>query len=252
MVIRLINKYNDNRHVMIPTYEKVKMCSGIKISKMKDKAVKAFKKVKKGVNKYGPKLAKASYKLKRKALDLLTNDAVQDVVSKVPYVGDTINTITKVTKKVVDKAEDYMKDKSKLSPETLINDVKEVKNDLMKDKQINDAIQQMKEKIMKSNLKEQEKQELLENEKDLNTDDKTIEGGRLALGMLIKRNDRHKDVVTIPARLRRELNIKQKTLSNKGGKLFKSKGCSAPAKKTIKSGQIKGSKEELLKYLTTK
>lgn len=240
-MLLMTKDYFNSAHLMHEKPINTRICSGIKVNKIKDKAKSAMKKI----SRFAKKATEFSAKNKEKVLNLLTNPAVQDVVKNIPYVGPTINTITSTTKKVVDKAHDYMTDKSKIKPENIIDDVKEVKDDLLKDKNIQDAITKLKEKIKSSNLKDKEKDELISNADDLNISKENEKlGGRLALGMLIPKDKRDKEKLTIPAKYRKMFGISQKSLANKGGKLYKKVGNGCSGKITDKN--------EILKILTKK
>lgn len=218
-MLLLTDKTPDYKHIMFPGKYKTFMASGIKMSKIKDYTKKGLNALK--------KYQGIKNNIDRKVLDVLTKPGTQKLIQNIPYVGNTINTITTTTKKAVDKLDTYadrIKDK-KLSVQDVKDDIKEIKDDLLKDKNITDALNYLKDKINSSkNLKEEEKKELLSNEKDINLEEAKNIGGRLALALLIPKDKRQKETLTIPAKYRKEFKIKQKTLSNKGGKLYKKKG----------------------------
>ena len=237
------NKYPENKHLFIGNPSHIEMSSGIKVNKQGIK--KKLKMFGKKLNKVGKRLYDFSVKNKEKVIDLLANPAVQNVVEAIPVVGPTINAISKTSKNVKDTIKKYEKKEKELTPENVINDTKQVYNDLKKDKNINDLIEKMKNKIKgESKLTEEEKKELIENADDINTQSKS---SGLEYAMFIPKSKRRiGGEMTIPKKYRDMFGIKQTRI--RGKEVFKSGRLALGVKedKQTKKGCGKMSKDEIL------
>lgn len=151
-----------------------------------------------------------------------TNDTVSNFIESIPVVGDTLNTVVKVSDKAIRKAED-ISDKIKKKEYTK----KDLKDDIKKLKSDEDVIK-MKDKIVNwfnNNVKDndkltsEDKEEIKNNLDSLDLEEAAKLGDKAPLaGLLSSRKSK-----TLKSKWRKACGISQKTLKN-NGRLFLSSG----------------------------
>lgn len=211
----------------------------------KNKIKSAVKKL----NKVAKKYSDIKNTLGRKALDKAAkSETLQNIIEAVP-MGDTLNSVIKLGDKAIKKADEIAdKIKSKqYNKQEFKKDLKEMKEDKdfikLKDKITNwykDKVEPNKQ------LTEPEKKEIKDNLESLNLEEASkLKAPELA-GLLTNRNSN-----TIKAKYRKALGISQKTLSNKGGRLFLASGKSCKGFEISQGGKIepKKPKSEIYKTL---
>lgn len=210
----------------------------------KKKFKNALSKTSKALKKFSDLKNNLGKKLIHKAA---TNDTVSNFIESIPVVGDTLNTVVKVSDKAIRKAEDITDKikKKEYTKKNLKDDLKKIKSDedvnKMKDKIVNWFNNNVKDN---TKLNDTEKEDIKEKLDSLDLNEAAKLGDKAPLaGLLTTKKSK-----TLKKKYREALGITQKTLSNNGrlflsggncsGRLFLSSGKAEPKHKTKKYDDI--------------